>query len=83
MLFRSATGTETGRSIGKWIGDHVPGAKTAADYMRKAGETLGVRDAPEPAKQPEPTKPQPEQNKPVQKQVNKQKTLIKKPKGTI
>ena len=39
-----ATGTETGRSVGKWIGDNVPGAKTAADAMRKAGEAIGVRE---------------------------------------
>jgi hypothetical protein len=78
LLGMAATGTETGRSIGKWIGDHVPGAKTAADYMRKAGETLGVRDAPE---QPKP-QPQSQQNNPVQKPVNKQKSLIKKTKGS-
>lgn len=37
------TGTELGRAAGKWIGDNVPGAKTAADVMRKTGETIGVR----------------------------------------
>jgi hypothetical protein len=43
-----ATQTQTGRDVGKWIGDNVPGAKTAADLMRKAGETIGVREPSQP-----------------------------------
>lgn len=45
VVGKVATGTETGRAVGKWIGDNVPGAKTAANMMRKAGEAIGVRDA--------------------------------------
>lgn len=46
-LGKLATGTETGRAAGKWIGDNVPGAKAVASGMRAAGNFLGVRnDAP-------------------------------------
>jgi len=51
------TQTQTGRDVGKWIGDNVPGAKTAAEYMRQAGEAIGVREPRQtkPAETPKPT----------------------------
>jgi hypothetical protein len=46
--------TEKGKAQGEWVRKNVPGAETVANYMRKAGEAIGVR---EPSKAPEPEKP--------------------------
>jgi hypothetical protein len=48
--------TKVGQEVGKAIGK-IPGASTAADYMRKAGETLGVREPKEPLKSEKPLAP--------------------------
>jgi len=55
----STKDTEKGKAQGEWIRKNVPGAETVANYMRKAGETIGVREPtqPEKPKEPEPVKP--------------------------
>ena len=42
------TGSETGRKIGKAIGDYVPGAKEAAEKAKEFRSKLGIKSAVEP-----------------------------------
>lgn len=54
-----AAKTEKGKAQGEWVRKNVPGAETVANYMRKAGEAIGIR---EPSKSQEPEQPnEPEQ----------------------
>jgi hypothetical protein len=56
-LLGAASRTETGRNVGRWIRDNVPGAPAAAEAMKKAGEAIGVREPRQtkPAETPKPT----------------------------
>ena len=47
-LLGAASRTETGRNVGRWIRDNVPGAPAAAEAMKKAGEAIGVREPSKP-----------------------------------
>lgn len=49
-----AAKTEKGKAQGEWVRKNVPGAETVANYMRKAGEAIGIR---EPSKPQEPETP--------------------------
>jgi hypothetical protein len=43
-ILGAASRTETGRNVGRWVRDNVPGAPAAAEAMKKAGEAIGVRE---------------------------------------
>ncbi len=40
--------TDVGRSVGKWIGDNVPGAKAAAETAKKFRDYIGMKSSWEP-----------------------------------
>jgi hypothetical protein len=78
-----AAQTDIGRSVGKWIGDNVPGAKAAADAAKKVRDYIGMKSSWEPEEPKQDSTPETPQQTSSSDEIvpRKVKTTVEKESG--